>query len=116
MKMTMIDPNRVIVLACREMGISWDLFRSSDRTPRVIAARMICAWLIRKHTDLSLPAIAAAMGRPNHSSIVTMNDRFKKNMSAMGVLMVGEAAHGMVEIQDAGLVMDRVEAGMGVGK
>lgn len=47
----------------------------TGRHRRVVLARSIVVYLARRLTTLSFPEIARAMGRPNHSSVITAHNR-----------------------------------------
>ena len=50
---------------------------SSRRTQRISLARMVTAWLARRHTQMSYPEIGRFMGK-NHSSVVLAVGRMEK--------------------------------------
>ncbi|MFI4881787.1 MAG: helix-turn-helix domain-containing protein [Phycisphaerales bacterium JB064] len=60
-------------------GLYGDEFRGRGRGRDVVLARVVAAFLLRKHTILSFPEIAYAMGRPNHSSVMTMMARYERD-------------------------------------
>jgi hypothetical protein len=51
---------------------------SKCRHERVVLAREIITVLCRQFTMMSFPEIARAMGRPNHSTVITAFQRFEK--------------------------------------
>lgn len=57
----------------------------TGRHRRVVLARSIVVYLARRLTTLSFPEIAKAMGRPNHSSVITAHNRL------IGLLKVAES-------------------------
>ncbi|MEQ9453948.1 MAG: DnaA/Hda family protein [Phycisphaeraceae bacterium] len=52
-------------------GITRAQIVSSSRKPAVVIARSVCIALVREMTTLSYPEIASAMGKENHSTVVT---------------------------------------------
>ncbi|MCC6320544.1 MAG: hypothetical protein IT438_03810, partial [Phycisphaerales bacterium] len=67
--------------ACAGTGITLDELVATRRHPSVTHAREIAAYLCRTYTRLSYPQIAQAMGRPNHSSVITMLQRARARMA-----------------------------------
>lgn len=56
---------------CRTLGVAVEAVRGKGRSRQVVLARWIIAFLSHKLTNESYPEIARAMGRPNHSSVIT---------------------------------------------
>lgn len=46
----------------------------------MVLARGLSALLAREMTNLSFPEIARAMGRPNHSTVITAMNRMKSQL------------------------------------
>ncbi|MFN0133532.1 MAG: DnaA ATPase domain-containing protein [Phycisphaerales bacterium] len=67
---------RIIAEVCRTLRVTDAELRGTGRHPRVVLARGLIVHLCRAMTTLSFPEIARAMGRPNHSSVVTSGKRF----------------------------------------
>jgi chromosomal replication initiator protein len=51
-------------------SVSLDDLESSNRSERVSSARQVAMTLTREFTSMSLPAIAAAFGRKDHSTVI----------------------------------------------
>ena len=66
-------------------GITPADIHSSRRTRTVSTARMLCFFLARRHTQMSYPEIAQAMGK-NHSSAVLAVQRMQKVLDEGGEL------------------------------
>ena len=66
-------------------GITPADLHSSRRTRTVSTARMLCFFLARRHTQMSYPEIAQAMGK-NHSSAVLAVQRMEKVLDEGGEL------------------------------
>lgn len=66
----------LILLASTDAcGVTVHELRGEGRNPHVVLAREVCVTLCREMTNASFPEIAAAMGRPNHSSVMTAYQR-----------------------------------------
>lgn len=66
-------------------GITPADIHSSRRTRTVSAARMVAAFLARRHTQMSYPEIGRFMGK-NHSSVVLAVQRMEQLLSDNGEL------------------------------
>ncbi|MBY0310926.1 MAG: AAA family ATPase [Phycisphaerales bacterium] len=64
------------------MGIEVSELSGKTRHPRVVLARAIITHIARQMTTLSYPEIARAIGRPNHSTVITAFQRFAKQLEA----------------------------------
>lgn len=61
---------KIIAVTANECGVSERAFKSRMRTERYVRPRRIAAYLCREHTDNSSPAIARAMGRKDHTTVL----------------------------------------------
>lgn len=68
----------IIYTVCESFGVTPDDFFGDGRHNQTVLARSAAAVLFRELTDKSYPEIAVAMGRPNHSSIVTAANRWRE--------------------------------------
>jgi chromosomal replication initiator protein len=73
---------QIIATVCHQLGVEQTDFTGRGRHPRVVLARSVVAVLARRLTTLSFPEIARAMGRPNHSTIITAYQRLTRRMEA----------------------------------
>jgi chromosomal replication initiator protein len=64
--------------ACRSLRVAMPEFLGNGRHKRVVLARSITALLARQLTTASFPEIARAIGRPNHSTVVTAHQRLER--------------------------------------
>ncbi len=64
------------------LGVTMPEMLGKSRHKRVVVARSIAAHLSRKLTSRSFPEIAHAMGRPNHSTVVTACKRVEQKIAA----------------------------------
>lgn len=70
-----VRPEQIISRVCETLRVADAELRGTGRHPRVVLARGLIVHLCRALTTLSFPEIARAMGRPNHSSVVTSGKR-----------------------------------------
>ena len=55
---------------CEQFGITADELLSTSRAARVARPRQLAMYLARMHTKASLPAIGAAFGGRNHTTVM----------------------------------------------
>ncbi len=85
----------IIQRTCEVLGVEQADLSGKTRHKRVVLARAIITHLARELTTLSYPEIARAIGRPNHSTVITAHQRLSKQIAADAPLEfapVGEAA------------------------
>jgi chromosomal replication initiator protein len=83
----------VLDTVCRFFALPPEQVTGRLRRSHVVFARSLMIHLAYELTPMSYPEIAAAMGRPNHSTIVTAAQRIKKQLRAdKPVLIPGQAA------------------------
>jgi hypothetical protein len=66
----------IVDAVCSELKIRRHVFESTSRTLAVVTAREMVAALATELTRLSYPAIAMAMNRPNHSTVIDARERW----------------------------------------
>lgn len=71
---------RIIEVVCQHQNCTIEELCGHERKVWICRARELIVQLARELTALSFPDIARAMGRPNHSSIVTMHQRAMDRM------------------------------------
>lgn len=76
-----IGADVIIAETSRAMQVEVSDLKGKGRHPRVVMARSMAAYLCRTLTTLSFPEIARAMGRGNHSTVVTAFQRIEKQMA-----------------------------------
>lgn len=69
------DVIEVVVKVC---GVRREALGDNCRHPDVVRARMLAVRAARTVTDCSYPEIAKAIGRPNHSTVITADQRFSR--------------------------------------
>ncbi len=69
---------QIIRAVCQELNVERVQLSGPGRHRRVVLARSTIIHLARQMTTLSYPELAKALGRPNHSSIVTAAQRIAR--------------------------------------
>lgn len=84
----------ILDTVCTELGVARQQVLGSGRHKHVVLARSMTIHLARQLTSMSYPEIAAAMDRPNHSTIITAAQRVQKQLEedAPLLLTLGQAA------------------------
>jgi chromosomal replication initiator protein DnaA len=57
-------------IVCEQFGLTGAELISTSRAARIAGPRQLAMYLARTHTDASLPAIGAAFGRRNHTTVM----------------------------------------------
>lgn len=65
----------LVATVCQRLNVTIAEVAGRGRHPRVVLARAAATALGRKHTRASYPEIARALGRPNHSTVITAHQR-----------------------------------------
>ncbi len=71
----------IITHTCAALAVDVADLSGKTRHPRVVLSRAIITHLARQLTTLSYPEIARAIGRPNHSTVITAFQRFAKQIA-----------------------------------
>ncbi|MFN0012333.1 MAG: DnaA ATPase domain-containing protein [Phycisphaerales bacterium] len=90
-----LRPEAILACACRLLGVSVDEVLGRSRGAPVVLARALAGYLARELTAMSYPEIARALGRPNHSSVITAFRRFQRQVAACAVLSLGHGRTGV---------------------
>jgi len=61
---------QIIRQSAAECGVTVEAIMCRARPQRFVTARQVAAYLLRKHTTFSSPAIAKAMGRDDHTTVL----------------------------------------------
>jgi chromosomal replication initiator protein len=72
----------IMAHTCAALAVDPVDLSGKTRHPRVVCARALITHLARQMTTLSYPEIARAIGRPNHSTVITAFQRFAKQLAA----------------------------------
>lgn len=76
-----VTAEAIVTEVCRELAVELPDFMGKGRHKRVVLARSLVASLSRKLTTMSFPEIARAMGRSNHSTIITAQRRIDRQLA-----------------------------------
>jgi len=82
-----VTVDRIVEKVSRKYGISVEDIKSRKRTKDIASARHIAIYLIRKMTDMSLPAIGKYMGR-DHSTIMSSLDTIENEIARNAIFDV----------------------------
>lgn len=102
---------RIIDAVCQELAVTRDDLGGKGRARKVVLARELIVHLGKRHTGRSYPELATAIGRPNHSTVITAFNRFQGRLKAGERIDVGASVDGAT----AGELVGRVERAMGLG-
>jgi chromosomal replication initiator protein len=101
---------KIIDTVCRELGVTRDDLGGKGRAKKVVLARELIVHLGKRHTGRSYPELAMAIGRPNHSTVITAHQRFQERLKTESPIAVNAAFDGTT----AGELTTRMERAMGV--
>ena len=76
-----IAAQTIVAEVCRGLNVELSDFMGKGRHQRVVLARSMCSFICRKLTTLSFPEIARAMGRTNHSTVITAHRRVERDLA-----------------------------------
>lgn len=79
-----VPVDRLLHATCEALAVDRAEFAGRSRAARVVLARGLAALLARELTNLSFPEIARAMGRPNHSTVITAMNRMRSQLEGAG--------------------------------
>ena len=85
----------IISRICSEMMVSKSDLTGKGRQKKVVMARELIVHTARSLTSKSFPEIAYAIGRPNHSTVITAAKRFKDRVKECQPIAVGCPHDGM---------------------
>ena len=98
----------VVDCVCDALEVTREDLAGKGRHPRVVLARAAVTALARRLTRYSYPKIAHAIGRRNHSTVITAHRRIERQMETGETLAVGLATDG----EPVSLLLDRLEASL----
>lgn len=76
----------IVAVICEELSIDRATFIGRSRHPRAVLARSLGSYLCRELTTMSYPEVARALGRPNHSTVITADKRVRQQLESTGDL------------------------------
>ena len=71
---------RIQDVVCEHFAITREELLSATRTARVAVPRQLAMHLVREHTEASLPAIGAAFGKRNHTTVLHALKRVEQRL------------------------------------
>jgi chromosomal replication initiator protein len=74
------SPDTILEVATEILNISIEDLKSSSRRREISNARHIAMYLMRQHTDLSLPRIGEKFGGKDHTSVMYSCDKIAKQL------------------------------------
>jgi chromosomal replication initiator protein len=89
--------DHIIHAVCDGLAVERAQLMTRSRHRRVVLARSIAIYLARQLTTLSYPELAAALGRPNHSTIVTAAQRVEEQIRTGHTLPAADGSTGSLE-------------------
>ena len=75
---------RIQAAVCEHFSLTREELLSGGRTARIAWPRQLAMYLSREHTEASLPAIGAAFGGRNHTTVMHAVKRTEQRMTADG--------------------------------
>ena len=85
----------IIAKICDEMSVTKEDLTGKGRQKKVVLARELIVHTARNLTTKSFPEIAYAIGRPNHSTVITAAKRFKDRVAETQTIAAGCPHDGM---------------------
>ncbi|MEN9567846.1 MAG: hypothetical protein RLZZ69_3042 [Cyanobacteriota bacterium] len=74
------SPDTILEVATEILNVSLEDLKSSSRRREISNARHIAMYLMRQHTDLSLPRIGEKFGGKDHTSVMYSCDKIAKQL------------------------------------
>lgn len=74
--------NTIVKTVCSRLGVEASQLAGSSRHKFLVLARSLSVYLARELTTMSYPEIAHAMGRKNHSTVITADQRLRRQITA----------------------------------
>lgn len=87
----------ILAVVCERLGVDQSDVLGRGRHKRVVLARSLAALLARELTTHSYPEIARALGRDNHSTVVTACQRLRRAIEANATCGCGPGMDGPLD-------------------
>lgn len=71
----------IVKTVCSRLGVEASQLAGSSRHKFLVLARSLSVYLARELTTMSYPEIAHAMGRKNHSTVITADQRLRRQIT-----------------------------------
>jgi chromosomal replication initiator protein len=84
--------NTIVKVVCERLGVEPSQLAGSSRHKFLVLARSLSVYLARELTTMSYPEIAHAMGRKNHSTVITADQRLRRQLAADEPIMLPAGA------------------------
>lgn len=84
--------NTITRVVCSRLGVEPSQLASSSRHKFLVLARSLSVYLARELTTMSYPEIAHAMGRKNHSTVITADQRLRRQIKEDQPIMLPAGA------------------------
>lgn len=78
----------IMKTVCNRLGVEASQLAGSSRHKFLVLARSLSVYLARELTTMSYPEIAHAMGRKNHSTVITADQRLRRQITADQPIML----------------------------
>ncbi|MBX2851265.1 MAG: ATP-binding protein [Phycisphaeraceae bacterium] len=80
--------NTIVKAVCSRLGVEASQLAGSSRHKFLVLARSLSVYLARELTTMSYPEIAHAMGRKNHSTVITADQRLRRQINDARPIML----------------------------
>ncbi|MGK7891560.1 MAG: chromosomal replication initiator protein DnaA [Leptolyngbyaceae cyanobacterium] len=77
---TEVTPDAVLTAVAEILNVSLDDIKGNSRRREISSARQLGMYLMRKHTDLSLPKIGEFFGGKDHTTVIYSCDKIAKQI------------------------------------
>ncbi len=105
-----VSIDKIIDTVCRELAVTRDDLSGKGRAKKVVLARELIVHLGKRHTGRSYPELAMALGRPNHSTVITAHQRFQERVHTQCPIAVDAAFDGITATE----LTTRIERAMNI--
>ncbi|NJN48713.1 MAG: chromosomal replication initiator protein DnaA [Alkalinema sp. RL_2_19] len=82
-----ISPQDILQVISKHFNVSIEDMKSSSRRREISTARQVGMYLMRQHTDLSLPKIGDVFGGKDHTTVLYSCDKIEKQKVTNGELV-----------------------------
>lgn len=82
----------IVKAVCEQLAVEPSQLAGSSRHKALVLARSLSVYIARELTTMSYPEIAYAMGRKNHSTVITADHRIRRQMEIDDPIMLPAGA------------------------